>query len=447
MKRIKRKPGIIVDRFLVISFEIVLIWLALVLLFYPNWPVCWKTVIVVPQAIFSMNLGPILSSPAVIPVPRTGIVIRVDHPGYASMDTLILPEMPDTVILSLQYRFLLNITSTPAGASVQIDGVLQDSITPMVLIDLSPGVHFLELNLNGTIRRDTLTLLQNQPAGIHFSLPPSIQDGMICISGGWIITNSQDNRFNNTDICRHVEFLDEFWICDHEVTVGEFCAFLNAIDPLGISDTTCSSGSTLKLEELIRSDFRPPIEFEEESYIITDNSMQNHPVFGVTFAAAEEYCRWLSENDRNDLIYRLPSGMEWEHAARGGLRDGLYPWGDSSPDGSQANLSDICETITDNSQKFSDGFEFTAPVRSYPPNGYGLYDMCGNVWEWCLDDLSGTAGFADEFSTGYRAVRGGSWISDPSDCCCSSVQGLDKNLGYAFTGFRVVRECLSETTE
>ena len=109
------------------------------------------------------------------------------------------------------------------------------------------------------------------------------------------------------------------------------------------------------------------------------------PVTNINWNDAWSYAAWLV--GKTGHFYRLPSEAEWEYAARGGLAGKRYPWGNKKADGSQCNFADKnaphdffgIDRIAD------DGYRYTAPVGSYPANGYGLYDIAGNVWEWCSD--------------------------------------------------------------
>ena len=103
----------------------------------------------------------------------------------------------------------------------------------------------------------------------------------------------------------------------------------------------------------------------------------DHPVVFVSWRASMAYAKWLGK--------RLPTEAEREKAARGGLERHKFPWGDTDPDGTQCNFADKNTNFKWSNMDVDDGYQYTAPVGSYPANGYGLYDMAGNVWEWCLD--------------------------------------------------------------
>ena len=114
-----------------------------------------------------------------------------------------------------------------------------------------------------------------------------------------------------------------------------------------------------------------------------------NPVEKVNWHNAQGFCEKLNEKLSDSSQFktftcRLPTEAEWEKAARGELEGKLYPWGDTF-DGERVNFCDRnCETRYAN-QDYDDGYKNTAPVGSYAPNGYGLYDMAGNVWEWLAD--------------------------------------------------------------
>ena len=109
---------------------------------------------------------------------------------------------------------------------------------------------------------------------------------------------------------------------------------------------------------------------------------QGHPVNGVSWIAADAYCRW---RDR-----RLPTEAEFEYAMRRGRKDAVYPWGDgATPPGGWGNYADITAPREHAEGAvlpgYRDGFPLTAPVGSFEPDALGLYDLSGNIWEWCSD--------------------------------------------------------------
>jgi len=136
----------------------------------------------------------------------------------------------------------------------------------------------------------------------------------------------------------------------------------------------------------------------------------NQPVVGVSWYDAKAYAKWKKK--------RLPSENEWEWAARGGLKGKQYPWGDQKPDSNRANCGrDVGKS---------------SPVGNYPANGYGLYDMAGNVWEWCQDWYS--------LEQDSKVVRGGSWYSYTYSLGVANRNRLEPDGVDYFFGFRCASE-------
>ena len=167
-----------------------------------------------------------------------------------------------------------------------------------------------------------------------------------------------------------------------------------------------------------------------------DLNAPNHPVVGVSWYDAVAYCQWAGK--------RLPTEAEWEKAARGGLVGKRHSWCDESPEAFQCNFADKQAPDWANwaDRSLDDGNQFTAPVGAYPRNGYGLHDMAGNVWEWCMDAYdprayasspkdNPVAGGLIAFDnndytnvTTHRVHRGGSWLHPPGNLRVSNRNSL-----------------------
>ena len=167
----------------------------------------------------------------------------------------------------------------------------------------------------------------------------------------------------------------------------------------------------------------------------------NRPVMNVSWEDAQGYVRWLSQETGQP--YRLPSESEWEYAARAGSTT-TYSWG-NSPSGKHANANDI-DNLGDDGWP-SDGYKFAAPVGSYKPNRFGLYDMSGNVYEWVEDcwhenyaraPVDGSA-WVSGGDCALRVVRGGCISSIPVGVRSAHRDGDGAGSRRMVLGFRLAR--------
>lgn len=167
---------------------------------------------------------------------------------------------------------------------------------------------------------------------------------------------------------------------------------------------------------------------------------EDHPVVHVSWNDAQSFCQWSGQ--------RLPTEAEWEYAARGGLVQKLYPWGDKLRPGGN-HLCNIWQGDFPREDTGDDGFTGTCPVEAFPPNGYGLYSMTGNTWEWCAHWFTpgphGTGQSFDPKGPGMgesRVIKGGSFLCHKSYCNRYRVAARTSNTPDSSTshmGFRCAR--------
>ena len=204
---------------------------------------------------------------------------------------------------------------------------------------------------------------------------------------------------------QHVVHLDAFYIDVHQVTNAQYRKFVEATGHLA------------------------PNQWGDSNF-----NAPNQPVVTVSWFDAVAYAIWTGK--------RLPTEAEWEKAARGGLVTKRYPWGNEPPNGTQCNFKDRdVDTDVLYDESVNDGYRYTAPVGSYPPNGYGLYDMAGNVFEWCADDridytISPQHNPIGPTDGPGRTVRGGGYLGPMFHVRCSRRGGSPAHIAASNTGFR-----------
>lgn len=232
----------------------------------------------------------------------------------------------------------------------------------------------------------------------------------------------------------HQVEVPRFSISITEITRDQFDAFMRATRYGGGGPCADAHG---RLFGSTDGDWRAP-GFEQDG---------NHPIVCVSWDDATAYARWLSKT--TGKAYRLPREDEWEYAARAGSTAGRH-WGWNNADACRyANVNDTTAgAALQRSAKTvfpcTDGYVYTAPVGRFQSNGFGLYDMMGNVWEWtdgCPDSDAGPPAFKPALASGacLRIIRGGSWYDAPW-----AIRSATRLAGPGDTrsrnmGFRVVR--------
>jgi formylglycine-generating enzyme len=240
------------------------------------------------------------------------------------------------------------------------------------------------------------------------TMPPGpVPEGMVWIPGGEFSMGSE-GKSNGKSCCSpdtvadapvHRVYVDGFWMDATDVTNAEFEKFVKATGYVTIAERapTKEEFPTAPPENLVAGSvvFTPtpgPVplnnHFQWWSYVKGANwrhpegpqsdieGRESYPVVQIAYPDAAAYAKWAGK--------RLPTEAEWDFAARGGLSGKLYTWGDEFKPGGKfmANTYQGQFPVKDTGE---DGFAGIAPVKSFPPNGYGLYDMAGNVWQWCSD--------------------------------------------------------------
>jgi formylglycine-generating enzyme required for sulfatase activity len=231
-----------------------------------------------------------------------------------------------------------------------------------------------------------------------------------------------------------------FWMDRHEVTNREFARFVAATGYKTDAERPGPSGEPAGAAVFVRPsapvmfprDIRQWWQFvpganwrNPEGPGSSTKGREDHPVVNVSFNDAMAYARWKQRD--------LPTESEWEYAARGGVK-ALRTTEEWAYDANGKPRANTWQGFFPQENTALDGFVGTAPVGSFPPNGYGLFDMVGNVWEWTKDDSSDAVG----------PIRGGSYLCSPGYCGNYHPAGRslqERDFGTTHIGFRTILRC------
>lgn len=312
---------------------------------------------------------------------------------------------------------------------------------------------------------------------------PGKEDGMVYIPGGEYKMGGKSDQAEKDEFPVHEIQISPFWIDETEVTNRQFSKFVKETGYLTTAEkdinweemkkelpegTTKPPDSVLAAGSLTFKPTNGPVDLRDysqwwiwtrgaswrhpEGPESTIEDRMDHPVVHISWYDAKTYADWAGK--------RLPTEAEWEFAASGGLEK-KYPWGDEAIENS-FDKANFWQGFFPHRNDKKDGFISTAPVKSFPPNSYGLYDMAGNVWEWCEDKYNvysysenvkakkttnpkGSENYYDprEPYLAKHVIRGGSFLCNDSYCSgyrVSRRMGSTRDSGFSHTGFRCVKD-------
>jgi formylglycine-generating enzyme required for sulfatase activity len=305
-----------------------------------------------------------------------------------------------------------------------------------------------------------------------------VPDDMIYIPGGeFEMGDHFEESYDDDELPVHSVYVDSFFMSKYEITNQQYCDYLNSTYPGqikvvgGVVYASSDSGNSYPYCDTRNYHIFSQIDFSGGVFSVRTKDgrdMSDNPMVQVSWYGAAAYCNWRSsqegyescynlstwECDFTKKGYRLATEAEWEYAARGGEQSPYYrfPWGDTISH-SQANYyADPCEFSYDINPTrcyhpdWDDGdWPYTSVVGSFSPNGFGLYDMAGNVWKWCNDwydldyyDTSPYDNPTGPASGTYRVIRGGGWDNKAYGCRVAIRNwGIPRTRGEVF-GFRIV---------
>ncbi|WP_067840073.1 formylglycine-generating enzyme family protein [Amphibacillus sediminis] len=272
--------------------------------------------------------------------------------------------------------------------------------------------------------------LEKNHQDIHFFEKMTLLDGGHFIMG----TNDEEGFPADGEGPAREEYVDAFYIDTYTVTNEEFSSF---VAETGYQTDAEKFGWSFVFDALVQDKKSPAVrkvpglgwwyavsgaswkQPEGEGSSIADR--MDHPVIHISWNDAQAFAAWAGK--------RLPTEKEWEYAARGGLVQKKYPWGDELTPNNQ-HYCNIWQGEFPLHNTMDDGYLATAPAKSFPPNNYGLYNVSGNVWEWCQDSFA-VNGVTKPNS---RVMRGGSYLCHHSYCNRYRVAARTSNTPDSSSG-------------
>ncbi|SKB37973.1 Formylglycine-generating enzyme, required for sulfatase activity, contains SUMF1/FGE domain [Salegentibacter holothuriorum] len=278
--------------------------------------------------------------------------------------------------------------------------------------------------------------------------------GMLKIEGGEYIMGGNSAQARPDEFPQHKETIATILADETEVTNAQFREFVNSTGYITTAERSFEvEGETFPPGALIFNSTNPQVwwKFKEganwehpqgpESSI---KGKENHPVVHVSWYDAMAYAKWAGK--------RLPTEAEFEYLARGGKENEIYHWGNDFEKATEFVNFHQGNFPVDNELK--DDFAKTAPVKSFPPNAFGLYEMAGNTWEWVLDTYypnaysklkQRTDGYFKEYYNAeqQKVIRGGSFLCSESYCTGyrnSARMSSTPESGLEHVGFRCVKD-------
>lgn len=395
--------------------------------------------------------------------PQVASALTPDDPAPVQGDADARPQ-------EVQPQIACNALGLPVPV-VRDDSALHD---PAV-------VQKIKRRIPTSVSQDLVTEAPDAPKGVNLG-------GMVWIPGGVTVMGSDTGPPDETP--PHPVAIDGFWMDATEVTNGQFQEFVDAtgyvtlpekkpelrsiqkgsgLEDIAILDEFNQPGSICSLQLNSRDDidpekgayswwqYTPGANWKHPEGPDSDIAERmDHPVVHVTWLDAQAYCEWARKE--------LPTEAQWEYAARAGRDGNFYPWGnDRNPEGKwKQNIWQGTFPIEDTA---ADGFDTTAPVGTFEPNDFGLFDMSGNVWEWCADyyqpdyyavspmrNPPGPDSSFDPQEPGIikRVQRGGSFMCSDQYCVGYRVSARmkgEEDTGAFHTGFRCIVKIASKSED